>query len=128
MPKTSRTLETFSKRIEEVRNIKGWSQADLAKKLGTSAPVIGRYERAVTAPSIEVSRKIADALDVTLDYMTDPDSELDAVKDQEMLNRLNQLGALPSEDRIRIIELVDALIRDSKARATYSGTKRKNSA
>lgn len=128
MPKSHNIGAVFAKRIEETRNLKGWSQGELGKKFGTSAAVVGRYEREGSTPSIEVARKIADALDVTLDYMTDPDSELDAVKDQEMLNRLNQLGALPSEDRIRIIELVDALIRDSKARATYSGTKRKNSA
>ena len=118
----------FAKRIEEVRTSKGLSQAELAKKFGTSAAVVGRYERGGSTPSIEVARKIADALDVTLDYMTDPESQLDAVKDQEMLNRLNQLGTLPTDDRTRIIELVDALIRDSKTRSAYTGTKRKNSA
>ena len=60
--------------------------------------------------------------------MTDPESKLDAVRDQEMLNRLNQLVALPNDDKARAIEVLDALIRDSNARAAYSGTKRKNSA
>ncbi|MFY7874502.1 MAG: helix-turn-helix domain-containing protein [Pirellula sp.] len=119
---------TFAKRIDEVRTSKGLSQAELAKEFGTPAAVVGRNERGGSTPSIEVARKIADALDVTLDYMTDPESQLDAVKDQEMLNRLNQLGTLPTEDRTRIIELVDALIRDSKTRSVYTGTKRKNSA
>ena len=121
-------LETFAKRIEEVRTSKGWSQAELAKKLGTSAPVVGRYERAVTAPSIEVSRKIADALDVTLDFMTDPVAQQDNVKDQEMLARLNRLASLSAEDKSRIVEVVDALIRDANARTTYSGARRKTSA
>jgi transcriptional regulator with XRE-family HTH domain len=121
-------LATFAKRIEELRNLKGWSQAELAKKLGTSAPVVGRYERAVTAPSIEVSRKIANVLEVTLDYMTDPEAELDAVKDQEMLDRLNKIVALPTEDKTRIVEVVDALIRDANARAAYGTGKRKSSA
>jgi len=121
-------LATFAKRIEELRSLKGWSQAELARKFGTSAAIAGRYERGDAAPSIEVARRIADAFEVTLDYMTDPESQLDAVRDQEMLNRLNQLVGLPTEDKNRVVELVDALIRDSKARAAYGGTKRKNSA
>jgi transcriptional regulator with XRE-family HTH domain len=121
-------LETFARRIEELRTSKGWSQAELAKKLGTSAPVVGRYERAVTAPSIEVSRKIADALEVTLDFMTDPVAQQDNVKDQEMLARLNRLASLQADEKNRIVEVVDALIRDANARAAYSGSKRKTSA
>lgn len=121
-------LATFAKRIEELRTLKGWSQAELAKKLGTSAPVVGRYERAVTAPSIEVSRKIANALDVTLDYMTDPDAELDAVKDQEMLNRLNSIVSLPLDEKSRIVDVIDALVRDANARAAYGSGRRKTSA
>ena len=128
MIKSNDIAATFARRIEEIRTSKSLSQAELAKKFGTSAAVVGRYERGGSTPSIEVARKIADALDVTLDYMTDPESQLDTVKDQEMLNRLTQLGTLPSEDRTRIIELVDALIRDSRTRAAYIGTKRKSSA
>lgn len=128
MTKPQVVLSTFAKRIEELRSLKGWSQAELARNFGTSAAIAGRYERGDAAPSIEVARRIADAFDVTLDYMTDPESKLDAVRDQEMLNRLNQLVALPNDDKARIIEVVDALIRDSNARAAYSGSKRKTSA
>ncbi len=128
MSKPQDVSAIFAKRIEELRTSKGWSQGELAKKFGTSAAIVGRYERGGSTPSIEVARKIADALEVTLDYMTDPESKLDAVRDQEMLGRLNRIAALPDDDRTRIIELVDALIRDSNARAAYSSGKRKNSA
>jgi transcriptional regulator with XRE-family HTH domain len=128
MSKPLDTSDIFAKRIEELRTAKGLSQAELAKKFGTSAAIVGRYERGGSTPSIEVARKIADALEVTLDYMTDPDSKLDAVRDQEMLNRLNRIASLPLEDKTRIIEVVDALIRDSNARAAYGGSKRKTSA
>jgi len=52
-----------------IRKQLNWSQADLAKKIGTSAPIVGRYEREEIKPSIDVASKIADALDVTLDYL-----------------------------------------------------------
>jgi ribosome-binding protein aMBF1 (putative translation factor) len=44
-----------------------WSHVDLAKKVGSSAPIVGRYERDENKPSIDVAAKIADALNVTLD-------------------------------------------------------------
>ena len=36
---------TFGEKIISLRKQLKWSQDDLAKKIGTSAPIIGRYER-----------------------------------------------------------------------------------
>jgi len=60
---------TFGEILILIRKQLNWSQADLAKKIGTSAPIVGRYEREEIKPSIDVASKIADALDVTLDYL-----------------------------------------------------------
>ena len=51
------------------RAIFKWSQDDLAKKIGTSAPIIGRYGRNEIKPSIEIAKKIADELGITVDYL-----------------------------------------------------------
>lgn len=125
MPTTKNgVLTTFAKRISELRKVRGWSQGELAKQFGTSAAIAGRYERGDVAPSIEVARKIADALGVTLDYLTDANASTDALQDQEMLDRLNGIQRLPSNERSRIIEVIDALVRDANARATYNGKKK----
>ena len=50
---------TFGERIIMLRKQLKLSQDDLAKKIGTSAPIIGRYERNEIKPSIEVAAKIA---------------------------------------------------------------------
>lgn len=60
---------TFGEKIILVRKQLKWSQDELAKKIGTSAPIIGRYEREEIKPFIEVASKLADALNVTLDYL-----------------------------------------------------------
>jgi transcriptional regulator with XRE-family HTH domain len=52
-----------------IRKKKGLSQADLGKMIGTSGDVIGRYERGDISPSVEVVSKIADALEVSVDYL-----------------------------------------------------------
>jgi transcriptional regulator with XRE-family HTH domain len=51
------------------KNCKKLSQSDLGKAVGTSGDIIGRYERDEVKPSIEVAIKIADALQVSLDYL-----------------------------------------------------------
>jgi transcriptional regulator with XRE-family HTH domain len=55
--------------VTAIHKKKGLSQADLGKAIGTSGYIIGRYERDEVKPSIEVAVKIADALDISLDYL-----------------------------------------------------------
>jgi transcriptional regulator with XRE-family HTH domain len=61
---------SFGARIIEIRKEKGMSQDQLAKALGATPTTVGRYERDEVKPSIEMAVKIAEALDVSLDYLT----------------------------------------------------------
>ncbi len=45
------------------------SQAELGKLIGTSGDVIGRYERGNISPSIEAVAMVADALEVSVNYL-----------------------------------------------------------
>ena len=60
---------TFGERILSIRKRLKWSQDELAKKVGTSAPIIGRYERNEIKPAIDTAKSIADALGVTIDFL-----------------------------------------------------------
>jgi transcriptional regulator with XRE-family HTH domain len=40
-------------KLIRLRKEKGWSQNDLAKMLGTSGAIIGRYERSEMVPSVD---------------------------------------------------------------------------
>ena len=55
--------------ITDIRDKKGWSQADLVTNSGVSRVMIGKYERGEAVPSIDAARKIADALEVSLDHL-----------------------------------------------------------
>ena len=52
---------TFGERITLHRKQLKLSQDDLAKKVGTSAPIIGRYERSEIKPSIEVAAHVPES-------------------------------------------------------------------
>jgi len=110
--------KVFSDRLLALRKKRGWSQPELGKKAGTSGAIIGRYERGEITPSIGVARKLAEALDVTLDYLVG-ENELSALQDKAMLERWQTLEALPSADRERILFVLDSLMRDAKTRQAY---------
>ncbi len=120
MKTEEKALVILAKRIQELRKHHGWSQPELGKKIGTSGAIVGRYERGEVTPSIEVARKMAKVFDVTVDYLISGRDIPDILKDRDMLNRWQNLEELPSEDKDHIIYVVDGLIRDAKARKTYT--------
>lgn len=107
---------TFGERITYQRKQKKWSQEDLAKKIGTSAPIIGRYERDEIKPSIEVAAKIAAELEVTIDYLVNGAT---LVLDKHNVKRLLEIEKLKEEDKLHLLTTIDALLRDAKARKAY---------
>ncbi len=103
---------SFGQRIIQVRKEKNISQEELAKKLQATATTIGRYERDEVKPSIDVAVRIAEALEVSLDYLTGVSkSEL---KDKKMIERINSLISLPDKDREHILYAIDGLIKSAK--------------
>jgi len=107
-------------KIQTLRKQQGWSQQQLAKKIGTSGPIIGRYERGEMTPSVEVAKKLADTFDVTLDYLVDDTGKAAEIKDKAMLQRIMDIQALDTEDQKTIVHVLDSLLRDAKAKKAYA--------
>ena len=106
----------FGNKIVELRKKKSLNRDDLGNAVGTSGAMIGKYERDEMTPSVEMAKKIADALDVPLDYLIGSSSVL--VKDKKMAYRLELLDKLDQKDRERILHVIDALLRDAQSSHT----------
>ncbi|MFC3197293.1 helix-turn-helix domain-containing protein [Parapedobacter deserti] len=81
------------------------------------------YERGDALLSIEVARKIADKLDVSLDYLSGKtDNQLDArTLDRTLqVDRVLQVQKLPEDIREKLFYFIDMSIRDSKAKQAYA--------
>ncbi len=91
------------------------SQDQLAKTLSATPTTIGRYERDEVKPSIEVASKIAEALEVSLDFLVGRSENM--LKDKKMLERFNSILNLETEDREHIIYAIDGLIKAAKLKA-----------
>ena len=103
---------TFGQKMAFCRKEKKLSQAELGKLSGINGDIIGKYERDEMKPSIEKAKKLADALDVTLDYLV-ADGELKNL-DKKTLQRLEDINKLPAEDKNNIFYTLDNLIKAAK--------------
>ena len=111
---------TLNEKILRLRKEKKWSQKKLASMIGTSGPVLGRYERGEITPSVEVAKKLANAFGITLDYLVDETGTIAEVTDKEMLSRITEIDHLEQEDKKTIIHVIDSLLRDAKAKKAYT--------
>ena len=94
------------------------SQDDLAKKIGTSAPIIGRYERNEIKPSIEVAAKIAEELGVTVDYLLGNSDNM--VMDKKLIKRIEDIEALPVEEKDKVYYFIDMALSHHKAKKAFA--------
>jgi transcriptional regulator with XRE-family HTH domain len=104
--------------ITELRKAKSWSQTDLASKTDISQVMVGKYERGDATPSIEVAKKIADAFEVSLDYLVGEGQNVSF--DKKIIQRIKDLQNLEADKKQTLFDLIDTYIRDSKTRKAYA--------
>src|SRR5262245_38502077 len=69
MPKSSPSSEIFRKRLLEAREMRGLTQAELAKKAGLAPAAISHFETGARKPSFDNLRRLAGALRVSTDFL-----------------------------------------------------------
>jgi transcriptional regulator with XRE-family HTH domain len=109
---------TFGERITTIRKQLKWSQDELAKKTGTSVPIIGRYERDEIKPSIATAKKIADELGVTVDYLIGGSDQLRL--DKKLLKRFEDIEALSEEGKQQMYTFIDMSITYNKTKQAFA--------
>jgi transcriptional regulator with XRE-family HTH domain len=107
-------MATFGKKLRECREAKGISQSEVAKLLSTNHSIIGKYERDEVKPTVDVVKKLADTLDTTVGYLLGETQDLNILKDQDMLKRLNDIASFSADDKEHILFALDAMITKIK--------------
>ena len=69
LEESSKMLKIFSERLKAARELKGFSQTDLAKRTKLQPSAISHFENNRRSPSFHNLRRLADALEVTVDYL-----------------------------------------------------------
>lgn len=98
----------FSERLKDLRKQAGLTQVDVARKLGISQQAYASWERGAKKPTQENLVKIAQILNVSVDYLVgnlkETSDELDNI---ELLFRMNSKGLTDEEKEIFKKELIE---------------------
>ena len=90
----------------------------MAKSVGIRREAVGKYERGEASATVETAKKIADAFDVTLDYLVDETAA--GTFDKKTVQRIQELQNLPDEEQRHVFAMVDAFLKNARARTTYA--------
>ena len=62
-------MPTLQQKLTDALETRGWSDKDLADRVGVSASKLRRWRIGEGEPSLSEARRLAEALDVNLDYL-----------------------------------------------------------
>ena len=66
----------FSDRLKQLRKDSGLLQQDMAEKIGITKSAYGYYEQGKTTPDVITAKKIANILDVSVDYLLGKETDV----------------------------------------------------
>jgi putative transcriptional regulator len=106
----------FSERLKTLRKEAGFTQVDVAEKLGISQPAYASWERGVKKPTQDNLVKIAQVLNVSVDYLVgNSEEKTDDLDNIELLFRMNSRDLTDEEKEIFKKELIEFMEERKKA-------------
>lgn len=106
----------FSERLKELRKKANFTQVEVAEKLGISQPAYASWERGVKKPTQENLVKIAQVLNVSVDYLVgNSEEKSDELDNIELLFRMNSKGLTDEEKKVFQKELIEFMEERKKA-------------
>ncbi len=108
---------TLGEKIRRIRSEKGLSQAALEKISGVNSKLLSKYENERIVPTADTLKKIAEALEISADYLifdNAPRSGLSKLTDLELFEKFLQVEKMAPDNRNMIKNLIDAVIIKSK--------------
>lgn len=107
----------FAERILSISKRLIWSQDDLAEKDAASSSMIGRHKRNEIKPTIDITKAIADVLDVSVNFLLGGD---DTIRGQQLLQKIKDINQFDEEELNNIYDPIDMVISYHKAKKAYS--------
>lgn len=90
----------YGKKLRELRKIEGWTQQEVANKLGVSKQTYSHYENEKRKPGLEMIKKLAEVYQVDLDRVFGNVSVSTVAEKEEKYNYNSQVEYLPIVGRI----------------------------
>lgn len=108
-------------RIKLLREEKGWTQLELAKKMNCAMSSIAMYENENRKPSYEVLLKLSELFDCSIDYIVNNSDIRNSKQESDINDALIQVGFdmkeynPPTEkQKEQIKALIEVVLKDNK--------------
>lgn len=104
---------SIGEKIIKLRKDKGWSQGDLARKLGFLQPHVNRWEKEKKFPSIIALKKLANLFNVSIDVLVFDEKDVKrlSIEDKDLLSRFKEFDKLSTSEKQSIIAIMDSLLK-----------------
>lgn len=123
---TREVLSSFGARLKELRKEKGWTQKELAAKVGIRFSQLNKYEGGLHAPPLDKLLELAETLDTGVDYLLTGDRSGDTqLRDTRLLERFRAIEDFPPEDRETVVKLIDAMIIKRRVEGALSSVSKR---
>jgi transcriptional regulator with XRE-family HTH domain len=109
---------TFGARLARLRKERGFTQVELAEKVGMIQALISDYELDKLRPYADVAARLASALEVTADQLLGvaPLAKANGVgQNRRFSRRIEAVDKLPKRDQDALLRTIDAFLAARKA-------------
>ena len=98
---TDNDVFDYGRRLQELRQARGFTQEEVANRLGLHIKTIGAYETNVRSPKYDILKKIATLYNTSIDYILNHDKRANLYLDE-----------LPIRKQELILEIFNAIRRE----------------
>jgi transcriptional regulator with XRE-family HTH domain len=110
--------ETVGQRLARLRKERGYTQVELAKKIGLIQTLVSSYELDKLRLSGEMAVRFALALDITTDALLHPKAgkKKSRKPSLKVMRRMEEIEKLPPRQQTVVLSALDSILRGAAAR------------
>ncbi|MGA3093592.1 MAG: helix-turn-helix transcriptional regulator [Terriglobales bacterium] len=105
--------ETLGERLARFRKQRGYTQAELAQKVGIGQVLVSAYETDRRQFSAQMAVRFALALDVSMDEFLHPKAKRAVTKkpNRRVLRRMEKIESLPFHQQTHLLKTIDGFLK-----------------
>jgi transcriptional regulator with XRE-family HTH domain len=118
----------FGPRLRTLREERGLTQAELARRIHATVPQVSGYERGQALPAAETLVTMASVLGVDFNTLLGVDTSLPQppeIRDLPLLERFQGIEKLDKADRDAVVRIIDAVIKSHEHESIEVGRPRR---
>ena len=116
IPLMAKSLNGTGKRIAELRKQRGYTQKELAERMGIAWTLISDYERGKLRLHEAVLRQLAAALEVSVDEILGLRAGAQPVTRPSLriIRRVSKIESLPSSKQKALLQIIDGFLQSQR--------------